>query len=386
MKSLDNLLQDHLRRLIQKLTGKSVDHIGKKSIRLDFDLSMEKEDLKLDASPSLEDQLRMQIKEIQSVEGGYLSGRVYCYLCESAGCSHAAPAGALMVFGGYQPNGMPAWKEITEVFIDAQDDRLERFYGGNRQVIARYMRGRDLKNRMLPAFGRSSKTYDVLAQVVFGLLKIRDPLTDSGLTEMAVTLQAVESRQQNGRIKLNLNVIPGVASDRNLLDDLAESPYDRIYRAIRQTMDRLAAIEQGIAGQTRRTGPVDRGPFLGQIPRLMMDLVSAIDQGNRQDLRRTRHAINRQKDNRPISAATQDVLASTSENLMIDSGKHTYIILAAKGRAHVFSDQGMLVTSFKLTPAMLESRVNRRRWRKATEDEYNRFQTLWRKNFDGIKS
>ena len=74
--------------------------------------------------PALEDQVLPQLVHLHSLIGVYCEGRVYCYKCDSTACVHAAPPTPLSVFDGFDPMGLPEWKDFAQALVDARDERV----------------------------------------------------------------------------------------------------------------------------------------------------------------------------------------------------------------------------------------------------------------------
>src|SRR5215471_7461648 len=126
------------------------------------------------------------------------AGRVFCYRCGSAGCEHAVPPRAQSVFAGFSPTGQPQWNDLAQALLDARHERVDELFTST-APLALVQAGRDLKARLLPPFGKSSKTYDVLGQIVVGHFGApTGPLS-------SITVQAVESRSPEGGTRLTLN-------------------------------------------------------------------------------------------------------------------------------------------------------------------------------------
>jgi hypothetical protein len=118
--------------------------------------------------PPLSDQIGRQVEEAQAGRAVFRSGRVYCFRCESTDCEHARPPSALTVFKGYSATGLAEWQDLHQAFIEARDERVDRLFDERAQVLTLVQLGHDLRLRQLSSFGRSSKTYAILGQVVAG--------------------------------------------------------------------------------------------------------------------------------------------------------------------------------------------------------------------------
>jgi len=63
--------------------------------------------------------------------------------------------------------------------------------------------------------------------------------------------------------------------------------------------------------------------------------------------------------------AVKDARKAADEKFLHDAEKDTIVVLGPKGRTHVFSRTGKLVTSMVVKPGELERRFNKTRWRPA---------------------
>ena len=160
--------------------------------------------------PPLSDQVGRQIEEACALQGVYRAGHVHCFRCESAACVHAAPPSALSVFKGYAETGLPEWQDLHQAFVAARDGRVGELFENRPRVLALVQFGHELRARQLSTFGRASRTYALLGQVVAGYLMLPQPRArvDSS-RRLALTFQVVETRESPGRIGVRLNTLAG---------------------------------------------------------------------------------------------------------------------------------------------------------------------------------
>ena len=64
-----------------------------------------------------------------------------------------------------------------------------------------------------------------------------------------------------------------------------------------------------------------------------------------------------------------DVQDARDSAFLVDSRRHTLIVVGDKGRAHVFNRQGKLVTSVRYSPAAIEKKCHLGLWRPAAPEE-----------------
>src|SRR5262249_24795520 len=85
-------------------------------------------------------------------------------------------------------------------------------------------------------------------------------------------------------------------------------------------------------------------------------------------------AERRDQGDRPTGQALADARNVTSSNLFVDNETSFFIVQGPRGRMHVFLQDGVRHTSFRSTRANTQMRVNTRRWRQATPEEFRQFQ------------
>ncbi len=314
-------------------------------------------DLRFD--PPLAEQLAPQLEAAHALVGVYAEGRVYCYKCDSATCEHAEPPGPLNVFAGYDPMGLAEWKEWLQTLLEAQDERVERLYLPRPECVARVQLGRELRARQFGEFGRASKTYSILGQVVAGYFAL-DHERDGA--RAAFTFQVVETRDPSGRLALRLNTLAGLPGRPPLDEFFADSRRGWIRRARDEAALALVRIERlAREGGGAADAPAHRA--LGRVPGILHRLAESLQRGGRQEDRRTRHVERRRtEDRRPVHKALDDLAAARETQLFWDEKQRTWIVCGSQGRAHAFNPDGRQVTSFELPAGGPEFRVHTGRW------------------------
>lgn len=315
--------------------------------------------------PSLAEQLISQIEDAQARWQVYQPGHVYCFRCDSTDCEHALPPTPLTVFDGYEANGVPQWSELAQVLIAARDERVDRLFGKPAAVVARIQFGRDLKEKQLPSFGRSSRTYAILGQVVAGYFA--PPASD--LARLAVTFQAVEVRGEHGSIHLHLNMISRLPGNESLSDLLASGWQPGLLRARDTAAAALAEIEMRTRGARDRGQPEEAHVAMRQVPSVLHRLADSLERTRRQETRRTHHVEQRRHEQRPVHKAMEDCREAAPESFFFDEKTGATVVCGPQGRAHAFNAQGKHITSFVLRPEAIEFRLRTQRWRKATTEE-----------------
>ena len=306
-------------------------------------------------------------------------GRVYCFQCESADCVHARPPDRTATFSGYTPTGKPEWQTLTNLCIARHDPRVDRLFGEHPEIIALVQTANDLKGGLLPGFGHGSLAFNVLGQVVAGLipedLYESDEQADHRVT---ITFQVVETRTGHATRRLRLNVLGITPGDiaTAAADGEDRGPAESLRRTVRSMRHRLDSLGRRAFSAERR----GETPHLeADVEPLLFRLRGDIERIFRPLQRRTRHAQDRHLDGaRPTSRAMSDALAAPDERVLEDAERKTIVVLGPKGRAHIFSPAGKHVTSMQLRPGELDRKSGRARWRAMPREDVTAFRARLR--------
>lgn len=343
---------------------------------MDLRVSIEPgEPWRLQADPSIEEQIRAAVREMATQAEAFRGGSVYCYRCDSPNCPHSHPPRPTTVFGGYSSTGLPVWPEFSQVLLERKHPRVDLLYDPSQtDLVAMYMEPETLKQRQLNVFGRQSKTYDILGQVVFGFLKMRIPGENRSEPErVACTLQAVESRRLDGSPRLELNVLARISDGSPALDAI-RGPYQTrvsdVISSARHSISSLRPPSKGHAGKRRATSLPDTASLVADI---LQGLARKLEKVGRQRGRRTAHAEGHRVENRPTSKACEDAFGAAGESVLWDKHERTFVVLGPRNRVHVFSRQGRHVTSLVLASEAVRSRKRRKRWLPLTDDQREEF-------------
>ena len=152
-------------------------------------------------------ELRDRIADALTAHKEFRTGSVYCFQCDSSSCAHAFPEHMGDTFSGYTATGKPEWKGFANIFLDARDERVEKVYGEPpRNHLPGSVRRRT-QGRTAAGFGLGSMVYNVLGQVVTGLVPVDLRLTSTDSPRTALTLQVVETRSLSAKHRLRLNML-----------------------------------------------------------------------------------------------------------------------------------------------------------------------------------
>ena len=325
----------------------------------------------LSFDPPLAEQIQDQVESAETDWNVYRPGRVYCFRCEGSSCEHAKPGSSLEVFQGYDPVGSPRWTELTQSLLDLGDERVDLLFGRRPAVVTRIILGKTLRTRQLRPFGRSSRTYALLGQVIAGYFLVGRPGSPNR-ERIAITFQAVAVRDAKGRTTLELNMLYGPG-------DLPEAPNEamlllpRVDKARGQAMTALKKLEERVRNlETNRKGGEAR-QCLQRVPGILRKLAASLAQGDRQARRRTVHAQDRRAIQRPVDKAMADLRAAGDWRLFHDLKTKAIAVCGDKGRCHIFSEEGKHVTSFTITPDSVQGRIKKKRWDYLDRDKSRAF-------------
>ncbi len=317
--------------------------------------------------------LEPRVADAIKASSAFRAGRMFCFLCDSSECSHAAPGDTRDTFCGYRPTGKPEWQSFTNLCIQRQDERVDQLFGDRPAIIAVVQSAEELKQGLLPGFGQGSTVFNVLGQVVIGLLpRNLDPGRPVD-ERVALTLQIVETRTGTSgrRLRLNLIGLPEAEIVATATSAGSRGPAESFRRTLRTTRDRVRSEARRVRDAEERGETPDiesrMGPLLARIR-------GDVERCFRPVHRRTRHAQERHEGGeRPTSRAYADARTSPDERFLEDVERETIIVLGPRNRAHVFSPAGRHVTSLQLRPGEVDRKVDRRRWRPMTRADVHTF-------------
>ena len=292
-------------------------------------------------------------------------GRVYCFRCESAECSHAGPADAEEIFTGYAPTGRPMWSDFISWCVDRRVPNIDRILAGGDMVLAQPVPGVELCRDQLDLFGGGNPRYGIMGQVAAGFFSLR---RGDIPVRAAFSFLVIRVRGADGRPRLVLNPVGAVdfgkGADPPLADIIARSS-----RTLQLLSVRLEGMEKQGGGREARE-LVD--PFLGALAR-------DLEQVARSGYRRTGHARMRSaQGRRPTEMAYPDAREAMDEDLLVDTVESTLIVMGPKGRIHVFGRDGRHVTSMRYPGDALRRRLQTGRWRPADPPERGAFRAALR--------
>ncbi len=366
--SLEAILLQTVREAYQDLFGQNLDETPM-DLNLRFQVTPGKP-WRLTFDPPLPEQLREVFERHEARDACFHQGRVYCFQCDQPDCEHSTPASAQEVFAGYDPVGRPRWQEMAPYLLELKDERVDQLYRENGQVVSRQLAGHNLKHRQLTTFGKASKRFSLISQVILGYLPLKD--RDGARERLAISFQAVESRTAQGRIRLHLNTVM-YGADRDELETQLDEQFPWIRRARRQAEEKLQRAEEHLARLVQRPNGVKPRQVLRQVPDILQQMRQQLQQGYRQSCRRTKHAEERRELLRPIDKAMADLQTARLEDFFFDNREETVILRGQRGRCHVFTTAGKHVTSFVIGDTSTQGRLRRGRWTPLDQSECESF-------------
>jgi hypothetical protein len=367
-KAAADALRTFVRDLYTDRFGRTV--TGPEPLALDLRLTARPADgWALDFDPPLSDQVLRQLEDAEAGRGAFQPGGVYCFRCESAVCAHARPPSLQAVFRAYTSMGTPEWQPLHQALVEVRDERVDQLFRDPPRVVTLRQFGHDLRLRQLSSFGRSSKTYAILGQIIAGYFVL--PRTHGGsdtARRLALTFQVAEARARAGQVELRLNTVSALRPED--LEDLLVSDWEPwVHRARELAVRAIEALERQVraARETGRTEAVR--DLMRRVPVILRRLSESLERGYRQEQRRTRHVEDRRHEHRPVHKALDDLGEAPPDAIFWDERGDTLVVRGPQGRAHVFSPSGRHVTSFVLKPEAVDWRLRTRRWRAASPEE-----------------
>jgi hypothetical protein len=293
-------------------------------------------------------------------------GAVLCLRCGGTDCEHARPRELRQVFAGYTATGVPRFEDFGQLLLELKDPAVEGLYQAPPRVAARVLPEAALTAELLPAYRKGRGDFRIHGQVVAGFFPLPDPAGRPH--HLAITLQVVSTRgaRRGRRYAANLlGVGPQGEPLEHLYDRLPAVPWAASLRWAQGILDGL-----GDGAGPRRRGSVPGPRPERRIGGLLAAIARRLERGHRAEERKTLHARERHaRGDRPTPMALPDLRRATPQDILVDVRAATLVVLGERGRAHVFSPDGRLVTSVRTHPAAVERRLRRGQWRPAREHE-----------------
>lgn len=294
-------------------------------------------------------------------------GHVYCLRCESAECEHSLASDERQVFAGYGPSGMPRFLDFGQWVLERQNPQLDHLYQKPPRLVTDVASGHDLQAQLLPAFRDRKTRFRMHGQVAAGWFRL--PRPDGSRGSLAVTFQILSSAKTSGkgrgqrRLGLNL-LVRGFEGEPliALYDRLEELPWGA---AVQWGHEALESIERSQGKKKATLQNLER-----RVEGVLKGIARRLQHDRRAREKRTDHAEQRHRDgDRPTRLAQQDLAQAKDERILFDRRRQTLVVLGPRGRAHVWSLGGKLVTSLRTSPDSIQRKKKLEQWRAATHAE-----------------
>ncbi len=323
-----------------------------------------------------QESLDREIDSLLAHRAVFRPGRVLCIRCASADCEHAAPVSSRQVFAGYGATGIPRFEDFGQWLLERRHPKIDRLYRRPSRLVTVVASGAELTGLLLPAFRPRRLDYRVHGQVAAGWFSVPGRSGGPGSRGqagglLAQTFQVVSSARKvrkgrrARRRRLGLNIL-GTGPAGEPLAEVYDRP-DQIpwAGAVRWSQQALDSIERS---QGRKSATAEH--LSSRIEGVLNGIARRLEHHRRSRDRRTGHAQKRhQEGNRPTDMALRDLTRAGDENVLFDLRRETLIVLGDKGRAHVWSTSGKLVTSIRYSPDSIGKKMKLEIWRPATAKE-----------------
>ena len=282
-------------------------------------------------------------------------GRTFCLRCASALCAHAVGGDLRQVFAGYGSTGLPRFVDLGQLLLERRDPRVGILYGERPGFVALEMSGEELHRDLLPGYRDERFEVRLHGQVVAGWYGVAN---GNGGARVAAGFQVLAAGSGRRR-RLALHPV-GAAADPAVLEAL-HARGDRLpWRdAVAWAETTLQQIEA--AGRRRAHAP---DHLQRRIDGVLRHLAERLDRPHRTRQRHTAHADDRHRSRqRPTRAAIADLFDAPLERIFFDGRHGTFLVLGRRGRTHVWSPEGKLVTSLRYPANTVEKRQKLGEWR-----------------------
>ncbi len=327
--------------------------------------------------------LEREVESLLAHRAAFKPGRILCARCASAECEHSVPESSRQVFAGYGHTGIPQYQDFGQWLLDRQHPGIDRLYQRPSKLVTEVVSGTELSGQMLPEFREERLDYRIHGQVAAGWFRV--PASNGALEGVALCFQVLSTarkgpkrrkgrKRHRGRRRLGFNIL-GIGP--------AGEPLAELYDRLTPTKGKKAGYsipwaeavswsQQALDSIERSQGKKSATPehLSGRIEGVLNGIARRLEHHRRSRDRRTSHGQKRHKEgNRPTQMALHDLARAADSSVLFDLRRETMIVLGDKGRAHVWSTQGKLVTSIRYSPDSIEKKKRLEIWRQATARE-----------------
>ena len=310
---------------------------------------------------AFENQLDALCDQWRTEELGYRDGHVFCPWCASPVCEHSTPPDPRAIFIGYNPTGVPLWRDFGSWLLERGDEQLDRLYTPKPTPLARRIDAEELVGDLLPEFGEAMRPLTVVGAVVLGYFTLPQPKGPP--SAIALSAVALERRLPSGAPRYTVNLVSNLPPPHHLPTLLAE-------RIVPPLSDWAAVLRRELAGVTDRlieaqsTGRrLSAGESRTLVERALEVSAQYLEKRLRRRSGRTDHAEERSHDpERPTASALSDAFAAKDDSLFYDRRERTVIVRGPHNRIHVFRGDGTHITSILYTGEAIRDRLAVGRW------------------------
>ncbi|MAJ28432.1 hypothetical protein CBD41_03340 [bacterium TMED181] len=303
---------------------------------------------------------------------GHRSGHVHCYWCQQPDCEHSVPIDGHTVLSGWSATGLPLWKNLTNHLLAEAPELLDHIHGDTISPLALLVDGTDLLAEVLPQYLEGTTFAHPLAGLIVGGFPLQLP--NHEMDHLALTALILETRTAKGTPKYRWNFIATPPKPFHLATLLGQEDTSPLARWISVLRTMLVGVQEEIEHRAREGKRMPMKECRQKVFKMLSEAQSILGTFNRRQDRKTQHAQERSNDpNRPTSAAIADVLASKRKDVFFDQRESTVIVRGPSGRVHVFTQNGIHVTSARYSPDSILLRIQRKRWVSMEDSDYLRF-------------
>ncbi len=292
---------------------------------------------------------------------GHRSGHAPCYWCNAAVCEHSSPPDHHSVLIGWSPTGVPIWKNLTSVLIDTKDDQIDNLYGENPGPAIRWISEGDLLNNILPEYLNDSLFARPVGALIAGGFTLAMPHGDTEL--LSITALILESRIGRSVPKYSLNLISSPPAPHHLATLLGSEHRSVLPKWISSLRSSIHNLQQELQSLAQKGNRSSLQTSRELVVDLLIESKSLLQTLRRRSRRRTKHAQIRAEDpSRPTSAAISDLLSCDHKDIFHDRKESTVVIRGRSGRIHIFTANGLHVTSAIFSNEAIQTRLIKGRW------------------------
>ncbi len=310
---------------------------------------------------AFENQLDAICDQLRTDELGYRDGHAFCPWCASPICEHSIPHDPRAIFIGYNPTGVPLWRDLGSWLLDQGDDRLDRLYESRPLPLARRIDGDALTAELLPEFGESMRPLVLVGAVVAGYFMV--PRPQGGEQALALSALALERRSLAGAPRYTLNIVATLPPPHHLPTLLAERVVPILSDWVANLRRELSTVQDRWIEGTSTGRRLSIGECRALVERALENGANYLEKRLRRRQGRTDHAEERSADpERPTASALSDALAASNDSIFHDRRERTIIVRGPRNRIHVFRGDGTHITSILYTGESIRDRIGQGRW------------------------